>query len=71
LPVDRINEHEGARLPGSSPLCSGGKARDVLPGVGSFPYRLTVFRGGEKVTSRAEVLGDRTIRREKALGVTR
>jgi hypothetical protein len=26
LPVDMINEHKGARLPGSSPLCGGGKA---------------------------------------------
>jgi len=32
---------------------------------------LTVFGGGEEVTSRAEVLRDGTIRREKALGVTR
>jgi hypothetical protein len=67
LPVDRINEHEGARLPGSSPECSGEKARDVLPGVESFPHRLRVFEGGEKVTSRAEVLGDRTIRRDPSL----
>jgi hypothetical protein len=37
LPVDRINEHEGARLPGASVLCGSGKARDVLPDVESMP----------------------------------
>jgi hypothetical protein len=57
LPVDMINGHEGARLPGASLLCGGGKARDVLPGVESFPHLLTVCGGGEEVTSRAEVLG--------------
>jgi hypothetical protein len=37
LPVDRINEHDGARRPGSSVLCGSGKVRDVLPGVESAP----------------------------------
>jgi hypothetical protein len=35
------------------------------------PALLTVFRGGAEVTSRAAVLGDGTIHREDALGVTR
>jgi hypothetical protein len=65
-----INEHEGARRPGSSLLCGGGKARDFLLGVESFPQLLTVFGGAEEVTSRAEVLHDGTIRREEAVGVT-
>jgi hypothetical protein len=71
LPVDMIHEHEGARLPGSSLLGGGGKARDFLPGVESVPHLLTVFGGGEEVTSRAEVLRDRPIRGQEALGVTR
>jgi hypothetical protein len=71
LPVDRINEREGARLPGSSVLSGGGKARDVLPGVESFSQLLTVFGDGKKVTSQAEVLGNGTIGREEALGVSR
>jgi hypothetical protein len=65
-----INEHEGARRPGSSGLCSDGKARDVLPGVESFPQLLTVFGGAEAVTSRAEVLHDGTISREEPLGLS-
>jgi hypothetical protein len=71
LPIDRINEHEGTRLPRASVLCGGGKARDFLPGMVSFPHLLTVFRGREEVTARAEVWGDGTIDREAALGVTR
>jgi hypothetical protein len=71
LPIDRINEHEGTRLPGASVLWGGGKARDFLPGIASFPHLLTVFRGREEVTARAEVWGDGTIDREAALGVTR
>ena len=71
LPVDRINEHEGARRPGASVLCGGGKARDVLPGVESLPQLLTVFGGGEKMTSQAEVLRDGTIRGEEALRMPR
>ncbi len=71
LPVDMINEHRGARLPEASHLCGGGKAREFLPGVESLPQLLTVFGGGEEVTSRAEVLRDGTICREEALGVTR
>jgi DNA invertase Pin-like site-specific DNA recombinase len=71
LPIDRINEHGGTRLPGASVLCGGGKARDFLPGMASFPHLLTVFRGREEVTARAEVWGDGTIDREAALGVTR
>src|SRR5262245_478232 len=69
LPIDRINEAEGARRPGSSVLCGGGKARDVLPGVESLPELLTVSGGGEKVTSQAEVVGDGTIGGEEALGM--
>ena len=71
LPVDMITEHEGARLPESSRLCGGGRARDVLPGVESVPHFLTAFEGAEEVPSRAEVLGDGTIGREEALGVAR
>jgi hypothetical protein len=71
LPVDRVNEHEGARLPGSPLLSDGGKARDVLPGVESFSQVLTIFGGRKKVTSQAEVLRDGTIGREEALGVAR
>jgi hypothetical protein len=71
LPVDRINEHKGTRLPGSSRLCGGGKARDVLPGAESVPQLLAVRGGGQPVTPWAEVLGDGTMRREKALGVSR
>lgn len=70
LPVDVINEHAGVRLPGASCLCGGGKARDVLPGVESLPQLLTVLGGGQSVTPWAEVLGDGTMRREKALGVS-
>jgi hypothetical protein len=33
LPVDVLNKHKGTRLPGSSRLCSSGKARDLLPGM--------------------------------------
>ena len=69
LPVDMINEHEGARLPGLSRLCGGGKARDILPGIESLLHLLTVFGGGEEVTSRAEVLRDGTIRREERKNV--
>jgi hypothetical protein len=69
LPVDMMNESEGARLPGSSVLCGGRKVRDVLPGAESLPQFSTVFGGGEGMTSRAEVLCDGTIRREEALGV--
>jgi hypothetical protein len=69
LPIDRINESEGARRPGSSVLCGGGKAREVLPDVESLPQLLTVFGGGEKVTSQAEVLRDGTIGGEEALGM--
>ncbi len=71
LPVDRINESEGARLPGSSVLCGGGTVRDVLPGAEFLPQFSTVFEGGEKVTSWAEVLSNGTIRGQKSLGVTR
>jgi Magnesium chelatase, subunit ChlI len=67
LPVDMINEHNGARLPGSSLLCGGGETHDFLPGVESFPRLLTVFGGGEEVTSRAEVWRDWTIRGKEAL----
>jgi hypothetical protein len=73
LPVDRGNESEGARLPGSSILCGGGKARDVLPGAESLPQFSTVCGCGEEVTSQAEqaeVVRDGTIRREEALGMT-
>jgi hypothetical protein len=69
LPVDMINEHEGARLPGSSRLCGGGKARDFLPGVESFPYFLTVLGGGQAMPSWTEVLGDGPIGGKEALGV--
>jgi hypothetical protein len=69
LPVDMINEHEGTRLPGLSRLCGGGKARDVMPGVESVPQLLTVYGGGEEVTSGAEVLGDRTRGGEEPLGL--
>src|SRR5262249_22014962 len=69
LPIDMLNEHKDTRRPGSSRLCGGGKARDVLPGVESLSHHLTVFGGGEEVTSRAEVLGDGPIGREEALGV--
>src|SRR5215510_2579622 len=65
LPIDMLNEHKDTRLPGSSRLCGGGKARDVLPGVESLSHHLTVFGGGEEVTSRAEVLGDGPIGREE------
>jgi hypothetical protein len=65
------NWQEGARLPGPWPLCCGGKARDVLPDSESLPHLLTAFGGAEEVPSRAEVLGDGTIGREEALGVTR
>jgi hypothetical protein len=71
LPVDVINEHEGARLPGASRLCGGGKARDGLPGVESVPQLLTVLGSGQPVTPWAEVLGDGTMRGEKAWGVSR
>ena len=71
LPVDMINAHEGARWPEASRLCGGGKARDVLPGVESLSHHLTVFGGGEEVTSRAKVWRDGTIRREEALRMPR
>ena len=67
--VDLINEHEGARLPGLSLLCGGGKVRDFLPDVESVPHFLTAFGGAEEVPSWAEVLGDGTIGGEEALGV--
>jgi hypothetical protein len=67
LPVDIINSHEGAQLPGSQLLCGGGEARDFLPGVESFAPLLTVLGGGEKVPSRPEVLSNRTIRGKEAL----
>jgi hypothetical protein len=71
LPVDRINEHEGTQLPGESLLCDDGKARDVLPGVEPSPQLLTVCGGWEEVASRAEMLGDGTIRGEEPLRVSR
>jgi hypothetical protein len=71
LPVDIINKHEGTRLPGLSRLGSGGKARDVLPGVESVPQLLAVLGGGQPVTPWAEVLGNGTMCSEKALGVSR
>ena len=70
LPVDMLNEYKGARLPGLSCLCGGGKAREVLPGVESFPQRLTVFGGGEEATSRTAALRDRPVGGEEPLGVS-
>jgi hypothetical protein len=61
LPVDMSNEHKGARLPGSSRLCGGGKARDFLPGVESVPHFLPVVGGGKPMPSWTEVLGNETI----------
>jgi hypothetical protein len=71
LPVDMTNEYEGARLPGSSHLCGGGTARDVLPGVESFPHFLTVLGGGQAMPSWTEMLGDGPIGSKEALGMTR
>jgi hypothetical protein len=70
LPIDRINEHKGARLPGSSVLCGGWKVRDVLPSVESLPHFLAVLRSREEVASRTEVLRDWAIGGEEPLGVS-
>jgi hypothetical protein len=70
LPVDRIHEHEGVRPPGSSRFCGGGGAREVLPAVASLRQLVTAYGSGEKVTSWAEVLGDGTLGREAARGMT-
>jgi hypothetical protein len=71
LPIDLINAHAGARRPGSSRVCGGGKTRDVLPGVESFPQLLTVLGGGQAVTPWAAVLGDGPVGGEEALRVAR
>jgi hypothetical protein len=55
LPADMLNEYKGTRLPGLSWLCGGGKARDVLPGVESFPQLLTVCAIDSSVGPRSQV----------------
>jgi hypothetical protein len=65
-----INEHEGVRLPGSSRLYGGGETRDFLPTVESLLHLVMAYGSEEKVTSWADVLGDGTIGREEALGMT-
>ena len=40
-----------------------------LPALEALNHPFAIGQGGEEVTSRADVLGDGTIRREEALGV--
>lgn len=49
-------------------LCYGGP-RNFVPDLESLGHGLAIRGSGEPVASRAEVLGDRTIRSEKTLGL--
>jgi hypothetical protein len=69
LRVNMIIWEEDADLPHLRPLRSGGEAGDVSPGVESLAHLLAVHGGRDPVTPRADVLGDGTIRGEKALRV--
>ena len=71
LPVNVNIWLEGRRPPRASLLRGGWEVRDVLPGVESLPHLLAVLRSRAEVPSGTEVLGNRPIRREEALGVTR
>ena len=48
-----------------------GQDRDLLPGLEAFPQFLPIRRCGKPMSARTEVLHDRSIRREKSLGVAR
>ena len=48
-----------------------GRARDLLPALESLRHLSAVVVSGEAMASRPEVLGNWTIGREEALGVTR
>ncbi len=63
------NRQENAWRPEVCPLCGSRKARHVLPGVESLLHFLTVFGGGEKLASGADVWRDRLIGGKEALSV--
>jgi hypothetical protein len=63
------------RPKGACPLwailsCCSGEARHFLLGVESVPHLLTVYKDGQEVLSRAEMLSDRSIRGETPLGMS-
>ena len=54
----------------SYPLSSPLRARDFGPALESLPHLLPVVRRRQQMSSRSEVLGDWTIGRQEALGMT-
>ena len=66
---ERITRHSGRRVSLGPSLCGYGRIRDLPPDPESVRHLLTVLGGGEEMSTRSEVLGNRAIGGEKALGV--
>jgi hypothetical protein len=70
----RLMPSEGKRVryPGPPYLLGGPlHARHRGPPLEAVPHLLAGLRRGQQMASRSEVLGDRSVRRQEALGMTR
>ena len=66
---EEITGHNARKVALRSSLCGYCRIRDLSPDPESVRHFLTVLRGGEEMPTRSEVLGNRAIRGENALGV--